>query len=330
MITDKNDSSRGKKAASEVEVDGRQLSRSNARPRPDIRLATKTQRLSAGGATVENSSTEKSSDDWDPQIESSLSEAMRDTTVPAVIRAIAILRLLSHSGMPQGVNQISRKLGIIPSTGLHILRALANEGLVTFNPSTKHYSLGLELVNLARAALRGSIAEVATPYLKELVNVHSVTAVAVGLSGDNYFVVVALAHSRNAIRLQTDLGSRFPKLISATGRCLAAYSSMSDRQLQAKFKPLRWYSAPTFAEWKREVDSVRELGYAVDDGSFLQGVTIVAAPILSDSGECEHAITAFGIREHLQGKNLDRVTADVRRCAMEISKVTQSSSRKRS
>ena len=43
--------------------------------------------------------------------------------MPAVVRAVAMLRLLSNSPIPLGVNQIARELDIIPSTCLHILRA---------------------------------------------------------------------------------------------------------------------------------------------------------------------------------------------------------------
>ena len=50
--------------------------------------------------------------------------------VPAVTRAIAILRLLGRSRTPMGVKAIAQALGLVPSTCLHILRALVSEQLV--------------------------------------------------------------------------------------------------------------------------------------------------------------------------------------------------------
>ena len=44
--------------------------------------------------------------------------------VPAVSRALAILRLLGKSETPMGVQEIARALELIPSTALHILRVL--------------------------------------------------------------------------------------------------------------------------------------------------------------------------------------------------------------
>src|SRR5262245_61591275 len=61
--------------------------------------------------------------------------------VPAVTRALAILRLLGRSEEPLGVNAIARALELIPSTALHILRVLVAEELVAFDPVTKRYRL---------------------------------------------------------------------------------------------------------------------------------------------------------------------------------------------
>jgi len=62
--------------------------------------------------------------------------------VPAVTRAVAILRLLGRSEEALGVHAIARALTLIPSTCLHILRVLVAEGLVAFDPESKRYRAG--------------------------------------------------------------------------------------------------------------------------------------------------------------------------------------------
>src|SRR3990172_10262009 len=52
--------------------------------------------------------------------------------VPAVTRAVAILRLLGRSEESLGVHAIARALGLVPSTCLHILRVFVAEALVAF------------------------------------------------------------------------------------------------------------------------------------------------------------------------------------------------------
>src|SRR3974377_1420641 len=71
--------------------------------------------------------------------------------VPAVSRALAILRLLGRSEKPMGVNQIGRELSLIPSPCLHILRVLMAGELVGFDPHTKLYSLDVGVLTIARS-----------------------------------------------------------------------------------------------------------------------------------------------------------------------------------
>ena len=72
--------------------------------------------------------------------------------VPAVARSIAILRLLGRTRQPMNVKSISDELQLVPSTCLHILRALAAERLVSVDPASKRYKLGAGILALARAS----------------------------------------------------------------------------------------------------------------------------------------------------------------------------------
>jgi DNA-binding IclR family transcriptional regulator len=243
---------------------------------------------------------------------------VREVSVPAVVRAAAMLRLLSTAPTPLGVNQIARELDIIPSTCLHILRALTSEGLVAVDLTTKRYRLGLEILNLAKVALRGSISDQAQPYLDEIVRKFLVTAFAVSISEPEHYIVTAKSNSPHSIRLQVDLGSRFPALVSATGRCVAAYTKMPPRVVKAQFERLRWHRAPTFEEWQAQVAAVRAQGYAVDDGNYINGIYIVASPILGAEGEFRHAIVAVCIKEGWSEASLQDLANTVRASAAQV------------
>ena len=80
-------------------------------------------------------------------------KGMRKREVPAVTRAVAILRALGRSEEPMGVNPLARQLELVPSTALHILRVLTDEGLVAFDPATKRYSIDVGILAIARSAI---------------------------------------------------------------------------------------------------------------------------------------------------------------------------------
>ncbi|WP_292294313.1 IclR family transcriptional regulator [Marivita sp.] len=220
--------------------------------------------------------------------------------VPAVSRAVAILRFLARSPEPVGVNPLARELALVPSTCLHILRVLQDEGLVEFDSKTKRYTVGVGILPIARAALqRNTFSTLIQPKLSELSRDFGVTSIATQLSEPGQMIVVALSQSNLPFRLQVDLGSRFPALISATGRLFAAFNASDESDLQDGFEKLVWDHPPAFDEWRQEVRDARVRGYSVDQGSYISGVTVVAVPVFGSDGKMVRSIVAIGISERL-------------------------------
>jgi DNA-binding IclR family transcriptional regulator len=233
------------------------------------------------------------------------SSTPRVRAVPAVTRAIAILRLLGRSRTPLRAKAIAEAHGLVPSTVLHILRALAAEQLVRVDPATKEYSLGTGMLPLARAVLENSdFPTLVQPSLDALSRDHGVTAIGVEVPDLDHMVVVALARASTPVRLHVDVGSRFPALISATGRCVAAFSGHPWNEVEKRFRRLRWHNPPSDETWRKDVETVRRQGYSIDRGNYIDGVTIVAVPVLNARRTITHTIAAVGL-----GSQLDRAAA---------------------
>lgn len=221
---------------------------------------------------------------------------MTDSKAPAIARAAAILRLLGKSEPALGVNAIARELGLVPSTCLYVLRALTAEELVAFDSDTKRYSLDAGVLTLARGWLRRDrFADLVQPLLDRLARDHGVTTLGVRIAGLEHIVVVAAAQGGANVQLSAQVGSRFPALISATGRCIAAFGNYPEAQLEAKFRTLRWDGPPSFDEWRSQVQETRESGFGIDKGNYIAGVTVVAAPVWQATGKPSHALVAIGL-----------------------------------
>lgn len=232
--------------------------------------------------------------------------------VPAVTRAVAILRLLGRSLEPMGVNQISRELKLVPSTCLHILRVLTDEGLVTFDLQTKRYAIDVGILAIARTAIqRNAFISLIQPHLNSLSERYGATLVATQLTDVSHMVVVALSQVQQPFRLQVDLGSRFPALISATGRCFAAFNGLPEADLRDGFRRLKWDRAPEFDTWRAEVADTREKGFGTDRGSYISGVTVLAVPFFDGNGRMVRSMVAIGITERLEGAGIDRLAQDM-------------------
>lgn len=240
--------------------------------------------------------------------------------VPAVSRALAILRLLATSPEPMTLKTISEELELVTSTCLHILRVLVDEGMVKVEAGTKRYGLDVGVLSLARGVVENNPFPVRVQSaLDRLSEAWNVTTIGVKASGIDDLVVFSLARSRGPFRLYVEVGSRFPALTSATGRLVAAYAGLSDAELARRFKGLHWDNPPDFETWKKEVGTAQRKGFAVDRGNYISGITVIAVPILDAQQRMTHALVALGVADQLTSVRTQALVADLAREAKAVS-----------
>ena len=254
-----------------------------------------------------------------PAASRSQGRSPRIRPVPAVTRAVAILRLLGSRATPIGLKEIAQALHFVPSTCLHILRALIEEKLVRVNPDSKQYSLHIGMLPLARSVLEhNSFATLAQPSLDRLSKQYGLTAIGVELVGLQHMVVIALSRSPERLGLHVTVGSRFPALISASGRCVAAFGDYSMKEIEERFRTLRWDNVPKLDVWRKEVEISRKKGYAIDRGNYINGVTVIAVPVLDTDRHITHAIVLLGLTEQINSSVAVSIATDMRTCAEAI------------
>lgn len=242
-----------------------------------------------------------------PAIDRRLAKSVETSQAPAISRAVAVLRLLGSRNEPLGVNSIARELGLAPSTCLYVLRALLAEELVSFDIDTKKYSQDAGVLTLARPWLRRNrFTELAQPVMNQISRDFGVTVAGMHIVGLKHIVAVAASQSSSSIQLSVQIGSRFPALISATGRCVAAFGGHSKADLVARFQGLRWDEPPSFDQWMAQVAQTRVQGFAVDEGHYMSGLTVVGAPVWT-RGKLSHALVAVGLGGALRRGNLSKL-----------------------
>lgn len=235
-----------------------------------------------------------------PRQRAPLRPAENADRAPAATRTVQVLRHLAQRAEPVGVNQLAAELGLVPSSCLHILRALAREGLVAMDPATKRYRLGIGVISLARAFLnRRNIALTVQPLLDRIARECGVTAALIERAGPESLVVAAVAEGADMFSVKVTVGTTFPAFSSATGRCEAALAGLDEAALKARFAQLRWQSAPDFAGWRADVRAVPGCGYAADRGHYIRGLTVVSAPVHSVGPVLLRCVAAVALKEQL-------------------------------
>lgn len=220
--------------------------------------------------------------------------------VPAVSRALAILRFLAQQSEPSTLKTISQELEMVTSTCLHILRALVDEQMVQVDAATKRYTLGVGVLSLARSVSENNpFHTLAQPVLDRIADDWNVTTIGVKVTGIDDLVVLALARSRSPFSFYVEVGSRFAAFTSATGRLVAAHAALSDAELALHFKLLRWDNPPDFAQWCKEVKAASRQGFSVDQGHYMSGITVIAVPVAAAQARMTHALVAVGVTDQL-------------------------------
>jgi DNA-binding IclR family transcriptional regulator len=255
-----------------------------------------------------------------PVAERELAAAVETSKAPAISRAAAVLRLLGDCDTPLGVHAIARELGLVPSTCFHVLKALVAEDLLVFDADTKRYALGPGVLTLARQWQRRNRFSVQVqPYLDRLAQSFHVTGVGLHVNSIDDVIVVAISQAGSTIRLSTQIGSRFPALASAAGRCIAAFSGVPLGDFEPRFRAVPWEDPPTFEQWKTEVRETQLRGFAVDDGAFTAGVTVYAAPVWDGPGRMRHTILAIGLSSALERSDVDALREALLGAARDLS-----------
>jgi IclR family acetate operon transcriptional repressor len=211
--------------------------------------------------------------------------------IGAAERAIAVLDTLADGG-ELGTNEIARRTGMTPSTVSRQLGTLAATGLVERVDATGRYRLGIRIVHLANAVLaRLDVREVARPHLQALVAETGETAT-LSVPGDEHAITIDFVPGTHHVQPVSRLGR--PSIAHATsaGKVMLAFSG---RELPEG--PFRAYTPRTITDEQalaREIEQVRERGWALAVGEREPGLTAIAAPILSSRGELEAIVALQG------------------------------------
>ncbi|MCK9544112.1 MAG: helix-turn-helix domain-containing protein [Novosphingobium sp.] len=211
----------------------------------------------------------------------------RGKLVGATVSTIAILRHLYGASGPLRLIEISGPLSLNRSTAFNILRTLAHEGVVTFDPAAKTYFLqpdfGEAMMGGGRTRDRERRLEEGMARLAQLYKIN-VTRWAV--RGER-LVLTAVAESPAPVKLSHNLGQRIPLLQGAVGRAVAAAMPLADEDIAALFARTVWQMPQDLDTLIADIHRTRRRGWADDGGSVPPGTRALAVALRDDAGTVE-------------------------------------------
>lgn len=246
----------------------------------------------------------------------------RGSDVQSLRRAVAILRTFAIDTPELGVTEISNRVGLHKSTTFRLLSTLISEGLVSQNPETGRYRLGVGLIELAgRVLVHADLRQVARRYMRLLAEKVGETVNLAVLDGSESLNLEQSVPRGRLVANHGWVGRRTPAHATSTGKVLLAW--LEPDNLEALLvSPLEVYAPNTITDVDTllaELDSVRQAGYAVGHEEYEVGLNAVAAPIRDYNDQVIAAVSASGPSYRLSAEHFEAVSKDVTDTAEAIS-----------
>ena len=209
-------------------------------------------------------------------------------------KSLSVLDVLLQNNAPMSIMEISKKLGIYPSTIHRILDTLKYRGYVEQNSDNQKYLLGLKLVELGMSRYHQiNLLEEASPFLKELVDECNET-VHLGILDHEEVFYIAKENSPQTIRMVSRVGRRAPLYSTGLGKILLAYIPEKERKEIIAHTKIQRFTKNTITnkkELEKELEQIRKQGFALDREENEKEVYCIAVPIKNYHGKVIAALS---------------------------------------
>jgi len=213
----------------------------------------------------------------------------------AIDRAAAIIDALAERGAC-GVTDLARAVDLSPATTQRYVKALAAHRFLERVEPGPRYVLGVRLFELGHIAIRREVREVARPLMRRLVDQWEETA-NLAARHEKLLVLIDAVETTRPLRMGARVGERDNWHASALGKAILAHLPLTEVENILSGVPMMRLTSrtrTTIPEFLKDLEVVRERGFAVDDREADDGLRCVGAPIFGPDQTPIYALSLSG------------------------------------
>jgi len=220
--------------------------------------------------------------------------------VKSVEKTVDVIELLKELKSAQ-LHEIADELEMYKSTVHNHLSTLREQEYVLKDGD--EYKLSLQFLHIG-GVLRNEVElyEEAKPHVDQLA-ADTEELVTIATPERGYAIVLYRSKGENAVEIDTHVGSQLTLHNSALGKAILSHlpSDRVERIVEKRGLPSKTSNTITDTdELERELESIREQGYAADDEENWRGLRCIAAPILTDDGTVKGSISLSAPKNRLE------------------------------
>lgn len=242
--------------------------------------------------------------------------------VQVLDRALAALDVLASRPQEHSLVELCNALKLHKSTVHRLMMVLEQHRLVSKNPDTGRYRLGLKLFEYGSKAIGAlDLRRHSKPYLNRLLQEIDETVHFCILDDGQVFYIEKMEPQRS-VRMACTVGSRAPAYCTAVGKAMLA--ELSDAEVNSiirrwGLKPITKYTIRTAAALKAELRSVRMRGYAIDNEEKEEGLRCIGAAVRGHAGKLMAAISVSGPAFRVTKERIPEIGQIVMKAANDLS-----------
>ena len=221
---------------------------------------------------------------------------LAEGTSRSVARALQVLDVVAvRSREPVRLVDIVAETGLPKTTCHRILGSLTHMGLLRvddqgrFGPGALLLAMGMNFLS------QTDIRSLARPLMEQLAMKTEETC-HLGVMQFPWVVYLEKVESPLAIRMHSEVGAINPIYCTGLGKALLAFSpsEVVDEVCELPLEARTQQTITSPGELRRELDKIRERGFAIDDVENEAGIRCVGAPILGHDGNAVAALSLAG------------------------------------
>lgn len=242
-------------------------------------------------------------------------------------KALDVLDQVAAFGRPVRFSELLPASPYPKATLFRFLQTLTSQGMLSADPETGAYALGVRLVRLAHAAWKqSSLAPIARPFLDQLSADMGETVHLAQLDGA-HVLYVDKRNARVPIEMFSQAGKVGPAYCTGVGKAMLAFlpeGHLARILPQMSFHRYTDHTLTTPAALRADLAAIRRDGHAFDREEHEPGIICVAAPILSTQGRVLGALSLTSSTSRASLADLESCAARVKATAARIAEEAES------
>ena len=252
------------------------------------------------------------------------------SVVNSLAKGLRVLEAFSAERSELTLTEVAAAARLDPGTAFRMLNTLVMLGYLTRAAESKRFRLTLKVADLGLHAIaRADLRETARPILRSLVGEVNEAASLGVLDGADILYVERVRAGLIRIGVDIRIGTTIPAFWSTIGEAMLAYLPEPELARVLALQPRTGgfpHKTMNRDEIRRNIDNVREHGYALRDSYFGSGLRVLAVPVLDIDAYPLAAVSVAVPQMQLSVKEFRALALDaVRRAATDIARAIQAS-----